>query len=331
MQSSETLTEDASTKVTLTEDELSALVDTKSRDASGPQASDKRHRIVPYDFRRPDRVSKEQIRSLYLLHDAFARNLSSTLPSFLRAISEVTLMSVDQRAYVDYLSGMPDPTAIFKLSIEPLQGMAVVEISPAIAFSVIDRQLGGPGEPISDTRALTEIEQKVLESFLKIFCEALRLAWEPIIDIDFKDIGCETCPKLLQIVAPNEIVLTMVFHAQVADVRGTINLCIPAVYIEPILQNLSESSYSRMHPDVPPEQTRAVLDHAAFFSFPVAAELRGSSATINDIINLSPGDVIRLDHRVDEPIEVSIGGIVKFRGDLAAHDKWRAVCIRAFA
>jgi len=331
MQSSETLTEDASTKVTLTEDELSALVDAKSKDAGGAQTSEKRHRIIPYDFRRPDRVSKEQIRSLYLLHDAFARNLSSTLPSFLRAISEVTLMSVDQRAYVDYLSGMPDPTAIFKLAIEPLQGMAVVEISPAIAFSVIDRQLGGPGEPLSDTRALTEIEQKVLESFLKILCESLHLAWEPILDIDFKNIGCETCPKLLQIVAPNEIVLSMIFHAQVADVRGTINLCIPAVYIEPILQKLSESSYSRMHPDVPPEQTRSILDHASSFLFPVAAELRGSPARINDIISLSPGDVIRLDHRVDEPVEVNIAGIVKFRGDLAAHDKWTAVYIRAFA
>ena len=246
----------------------------------------------------------------------------------MRATSEVTLVSVEQRAYFEYTSGLPDPAAIFKMSMEPLQGIAILEISPMIAFSVIDRQLGGPGVQLPETRALTEIEQRVLEGFLRIVNEALRAAWKPIIDIEFLNVGSETDPKLLQIVPPNEIVLSIVFHIQIVDVRGTLSLCIPALNLEPIMQKLNESAYSRRHPEVPPEQTRAIIDTLTAVPFPVAAELRGTTATFRDLMQLSTGDVMRFDRRIDEPIEVSVGDIVKFRGDLAVQDKRMAVYIR---
>jgi len=328
MQNKDSIGKDSSSRALLSEEELSALTDSKSKDGASGLGLEKRHRIIPYDFRRPDRVSKEQVRSLYLLHDAFARNISSSLPVFLRATSEVTLVSVEQRAYAEYLSGLPDPAAIFKLSMEPLQGMAILEMSSMIAFSVIDRQLGGPGLQLPETRALTEIEQRVMEGFLRIVNEALRVAWKPILDIEFLNIGAETDPKLLQIVPPNEIVLSIVFHIQVVDVRGTLSLCIPALNLEPILQKLNESAYSRRHPEVPPEQTRAILDTLTAVPFPVAAELRGTTASFRDLMQLSAGDVLRFDRRIDEPVEVCIGDIVKFRGDLAVQDKRTAVYIR---
>lgn len=319
--------EEQSGRALLSDEEISALM-TPKKDASGSAAQEKRQRVVPYDFRRPDRVSKEQVRSLYLLYDAFARNLSSSLPTFLRAVSEVTLISVEQRAYMDYLSGLPDPAAIFKLEMKPLQGMAVLEISPNVAFPLIDRQLGGPGVTLNEMRAMTEIEQKVLEGFLKIVNDALRSAWQPILEIDFKCVGCETAPKLLQIVPPNEVVLSIIFHIQVVDARGTLSLCIPALYLEPILQKLNESSYSRMHPDAPPDQTRAIIDKLAQVPFPITADLRPTSAPISDLIRLAPGDVMRLDHRVGDPVDVCVGELLKFRGDLASKDLRTAVCIR---
>ena len=311
----------------LTEEELSVLTDKGSREV-GAQNRERPHRITTYDFRRPDRVSKEQVRSLYMLHDSFARNLSSTLPNFLRTFAEVTLISVDQRPYVEYLSGLPDPAAIFKMSMLPLQGPAVLELSPAVAFAVLDRQLGGLGQTLTDNRALTEIEQKVVEGFLKIVNEALHAAWRQIIEIDFEIIDCETSPKLLQIVAPNEVILCLIFHFRVGDTRGTMNLCIPAINIEPILPKLNESAYSRRHPTVPPEQTRTMLDHVAALPFSVAAELRGITASFDDLMRLSAGDLLRLDRRVDDPIDVSIGDIVKFHGELSVRDKRTAVLIQ---
>lgn len=313
----------------LTKEEMSALLESPADAGAGGANADKRRRVVPYNFRRPDRLSKEQVRSLYLLHDMFAHSLSSSLSVFLRAISEVTLISVEQQAYVEYLHGLPDPTAIFTLSMHPLQGVSVLEVNSSLAFPVIDRMLGGPGLPLKDTRAITEIEQRILESFLKVVTDDLRDAWKPHTELDLQIVGRETRPQLLQIVAPNEVVLSIVFHIQIAEARGMISLCIPAVTLEPIIQQFNQSLYSRSR-EVPPEQTRALLDTLQAVEFPVAAELHGTTASMDDLLRIVPGDVLKLEHRVDQPVEISVGGVVKFHGDLVSHNDLTAIHLRSF-
>jgi len=302
----------------LTEEEMSALLETPA-DASQSHSPEKRRRVVPYNFRRPDRMSKEQVRALYLLHDLFSHSLSSSLPIFLRTISEVTLISVEQQAYVEYLYGLPDPTAIFTLTMHPLQGVSVLELNPSLAFPVIDRLLGGQGTPLAEARGVTEIEQKILEGFLKVVIDDLREAWKPMMELEMQIVGRETRPQLLQIVAPNEVVLSIVFHVQVGDARGMMSLCIPALILEPIIQKFNQSFYSRNR-EAAPEQTRALLDSLSAVSFPVAAELHGTTAAMEDLLSLAPGDVLKLDHPVDRPVEISVGGLVKFYADLAAHN-----------
>ncbi|CDM65653.1 flagellar motor switch protein FliM [Pyrinomonas methylaliphatogenes] len=308
----------------VTKEEMSALLGTTPEVG----ASDKRPRVVPYNFRRPDRLSKEQVRSLYLLHDLFSNSLSSSVPVFLRTISEVTLLSVEQQAYVEYLYGLPDPTAIFTLSMSPLQGVAVIEINPSIAFPIIDRMLGGPGLPLSEQRAVTEIEQKILEGFLKLVTDDLREAWRPLVELDLQIVGRETRPQMLQIVAPNEVVLSIIFHMQIGEARGHMSLCIPAVTLEPIVQKFNRSLYARNR-EIPPEQTRALLDTLAQVAFPIAAEARGTKVSMEDLLRIAPGDILKLDHPVDRPIEVSVGGAVKFYADLIAHRGRKAIHLRA--
>jgi flagellar motor switch protein FliM len=188
--------------------------------------------------------------------------------------------------------------------------------------------LGGAGQPLATSRAVTEIEQKILEGFLKIVADDMREAWKPLIELDLQIVGRETRPQLLQIVAPNEVVITIVFHVQIASVQGMMSLCIPAVVLEPIIQRFNQSSYSRSR-DVAPEQTRSLLDTLSTLTFPVAAELRGATAAMDDLFRLAPGDVLQLDHRADQPISVSVGGLVKFQGDLVANDDRTAVRLRA--
>lgn len=310
----------------LTEEEMSALLE--SPDSPQGASQEKRRRVVPYNFRRPDRLSKEQVRALYLLHDLFSHSLSSSLPIFLRTISEVTLISVEQQAYVEYLYGLPDPTTIFTLTMHPLQGVSVLELNPSLAFPVIDRLLGGKGAPLPEARACTEIEQKILESFLKVVIDDLRDAWKPMVELEMQIVGRETRPQLLQIVAPNEVVLSIVFHVQVGDARGMMSLCIPALILEPIIQKFNQSFYSRSR-EVPPAQTRSLLDMLSSVSFPVAAELHGTTAAMEDLISLAPGDVLRLDHPVDRPVELSVGGVVKFHGELTAHNGRTAARVTA--
>jgi flagellar motor switch protein FliM len=309
----------------LTEEEMAALIETPDAQSAN---QDKRRRVVPYNFRRPDRLSKEQVRALYLLHDLFSHSLSSNLPIFLRTISEVTLISVEQQAYVDYLQGLPDPTAMFSLSMQPLQGVCVLELNPSLAFPVIDRQLGGAGAPVTESRALTEIEQEILEGFLKLVIDDLREAWKPLVEMEMEIVGRETRPQMHQIVAPNEVVLTIVFQVQVGDARGMMSLCIPALTLEPVIEKFNQSFYS---PDreATVEQTHVLLQTLSAVSFPVAAELHGTSAAMEDLMTLATGDVLRLDHPVDRAVEISVGGQVKFLGSLTTQNRRTAVQITA--
>lgn len=312
------------TREPLTEEEVSALL---SNPNSGDKTDSKR-RIVPYNFRRPDRISKEQVRSLYLLHDNLANNLSSRIPLFLRSACEVSLISVEQQSYSEYLKGLPNPSVLFTINMYPLPGSAIFEINPSVAFPVIDRQLGGIGEPLAEARGITEIEQKILDGFVRLvltdFCEV----WQPIVEFDLDVIGCETRPQLSQIVAPNEVVISVVLHVRIGETRGAISFCLPAITLEPILPKLNQSFYSRIN-NVPAEQTRSLIEALSMVNLPVAAELHGTTMTIQEILSISPGDVLRLKHRVDEPIEVSVGGVVKFRGDLINRNKRTVVVFRS--
>jgi flagellar motor switch protein FliM len=291
----------------------SSLDEAAASNQSAAQA--RRGRVVPYNFRRPDRVSKDQLRSLYLLHDTFARSLSSSLSIFLRAITQVSLVSIDQQAYLEFLHGLADPTAIFKLGMDPLPGVAALEINNSIVFQIIDRLLGGPGHELKDSRAITEIEQNILEDFLKIFVSDLKIAWKPILDIDYQVTGCETHPQLLQIVAPNEVVLSMAFEIMIEDSKGVLSFCIPAIALEPVIHKFNQSVYPSGG-DIPSEQTQTILFHLGNMSFSIAAELRGAKVAMEELAQLAPGDVLRLDRSVNAPIEVTVGGVVKFHGAL---------------
>jgi flagellar motor switch protein FliM len=310
-------------KELLTKEEMAALLDAPT----DGQNREKPQRVVPYDFRRPDRLSKEQVRSIYLLHDLFSRTLSSNLPIFLRTISDVTLISVEQQSYMEYITGLPDPTSIFTLSMHPLQGVAILELNSSVAFPVIDRMLGGPGLQLREQRAVTEIEQNILEGFLKLVTEDLREAWKPFTELNLEVVGRESRPQLLKAVSPNEVVLSIVFHVQIAESRGMMSLCIPAVSLEPIIQKFNQSSYARMR-EASPVQTHAVLHTLSEVDFPVVAELRGTTALMDDLLSLAPGDVLRLDTPLRQPVSVSVGGVVKFLGDLVTQNNHLAVQLR---
>ncbi|MEW6732485.1 MAG: FliM/FliN family flagellar motor switch protein, partial [Acidobacteriota bacterium] len=172
----------------------------------------------------------------------------------------------------------------------------------------------------------TEIEKNILEGFLKVIIESLQEAWKPILDVDFQIAGCETCPQLLQIVAPNEIVITVIFHVRIGEARGTMSLCIPAINLEPIIHKFNQSFYTRVS-NVPPEQTRALLDNLSQVALPVTFELHGTTATVAELLQISSGDLIRTDRRINEPIEISISETVKLRGELIQQDKRLAVCV----
>ena len=179
---------------------------------------------VTYNFRRPDRVSKEQIRSLHFLHDRFARNVTTSLAAYLRALTEFSIVSVEQFSYSEFLMSLSDPTAYYAISMNPLDGIAALEMDPTIAFTIVDRMLGGSGKGTAPQRALTEIEQNVIDSVVKLILDNLTDTWQAVFDLQFRIQAREPRPQMLQVAGPNDVLILVVFDLRVGDVRVMLNL-----------------------------------------------------------------------------------------------------------
>lgn len=302
----------------LTNEEMSALLPEPPADDAARER-ERRRRVVPYNFRRPDRLSKDQVRALYLLHDLFAHSLTSSLPLFLRTVSEVNLISVEQQAYSDYLRGLSDPTMIFTVAANSLRGVFAVELNSSIAFPVIDRMLGGEGQGLSEPRAATDLELKVLEGFLGVFTDNYREAWKSMIEFETEIIGRETRPQLLQIVPPNEIVATIVYQVQIGDAKGLMSICLPVVMLEAVIDKFNHASYLPENP-TSPQAVHSLLQTISAVKFPVTSELTPVPSALSDLMALSVGDILRTNHSTGKTVNICVADSVKFSGRLAAVD-----------
>jgi flagellar motor switch protein FliM len=298
----------------LSADEVSALrTPASTRGADGAAA-------VRYNFRRPDRVSKEQIHSINFLHDRFARNLATSLAAYLRAVTELSIVSVEQFSYAECLQALPDPTAFYALSLAPFEDLGALEINPAIAFAMIDRMLGGDGRGEIPNRALTEIEQNVIDSVVRLILEALTETWKPIVsDLKFGIRGRETRPQMLQVAAPNDVIVMIVFDVRIGESRGFINVCLPASMVESAGTEFVQA-WKRQDRVIPPQERIWVHEHLSRMPMTISPVIE-TRLTGREVLALEPGDVVSLGHPVDEPIELRVGGLCKFVGRMVATDR----------
>lgn len=280
---------------------------------------------VTYDFRRPDRVSKEQLRALHLLHDRFARNVSASLSAYLRTVTDISIVSVEQLTYAEFLMSLPDPTAFYALGLAPVDGVGALELNPALAFTMIDRILGGTGKGVQLTRALTEIEQNVVDGIIKLVLENLSDSWKSIHEVQFRISGRETRPQMLQVAAPNETVLLLVFDVRIGEARGMLNFCLPAATIEAFGDVFSQGWYrSRREPSA--YQRAVLLGSLSRVKVPVTALLE-VSMTGREVVQLKPGDVLSLGRPVTHPVKVRVGSTTKYAGRLVRHGSRVAVAV----
>jgi flagellar motor switch protein FliM len=280
---------------------------------------------VTYDFRRPDRVSKEQLRSLHLLHDRFARNVSASLSAYLRTVTDVSIVSVEQLTYAEFLMSLPDPTAFYALMLTPTDGVAALELNPMLAFTMIDRILGGSGKGILLSRALTEIEQQVVDGIIKLILENLADAWKPTNEVQFRITGRETRPQMLQVAAPNETVLLLVFDVRLGEARGMLNFCLPAATIEGFGDVFTQGWY-RSRRDPTAAQRENLLRSLGRVHIPITALLEVSMSG-REVVQLRPGDVVSLGRPVTQPVKVKVGNTMKYAGRLVRHGSRVAVAI----
>jgi flagellar motor switch protein FliM len=282
-------------------------------------------KVATYNFRRPDRVSKEQLRSLHFLHDRFAVNVSTSLSAFLRAVTEVSIVSVEQFAYSEFLMSLPDPTAFYAVHLSPVDMLGALEVNPVVSFAMLDRMLGGSGSTPSPNRALTEIELNVLDSVIRIMLGQLAETWHGITDVQFRIHGRDTRPQMLQITASTEIVILLGFDVRIADARGMLSVCIPAAAIETMEEKVAQGLQQTRRQPTPREEAHL---HANLgrVPLPVTATIETRVAT-REFLALRPGDVLALGHSVGRPLDVRVGQVTHYGGRLTTHGSAAGVVI----
>lgn len=281
----------------------------------GPSvAARPREKISVYDFKRPERVGKEQMRALQTMHEGFGRNFGAALSALLRTIVEVKLTSVDQLTYSEFVFSLENPTCFNLVKAEPLEGQLILDINPSILFPIIDRLLGGSttGAPPA-RRPLTEIELRLVSRITDLFLKEMQHAWENVVKLQLSVERVESNPQLVQIIPANEVVVLISFELIVGETRGMLNLCIPFNSIERISNKLTSNSwvsYSKRPPTA--ESIRSLSSRLAEAPVEVIVELAQTKITTSDLIGLRVGDIVATEKDVHQPLVVAIEGRPKF-------------------
>jgi flagellar motor switch protein FliM len=274
-------------------------------------------KVTPYDFKRPERVGKEQMRALQTMHEGFGRNFGAALSALLRSIVEVKLTSVDQLTYSEFVFSLENPTCFNLINASPLEGQLILDINLSLLYPIIDRLLGGGSESTPTIRRpLTEIEMRLVSRITDLFLAEMKHAWKNVLDLQLSVDRVESNPQLVQIVPPNEVVVLISFEITLGDVRGMANLCITFNSIERISQQLTSNSwvaYGKRPPT--PQSIQQISSRLTGSQVEVVVELAETHIATVDLIGLRVGDVITTEKDVHQPLLVSIEGRPKYHAE----------------
>jgi len=294
-------------------DALLSALSTGEMSAEEMKKEEDTKKIKSYDFKRALRFSKDQIRSLTRVHENFARLMTTFFSSQLRTYVQITVASVDQIPFEEFIRSIPNMTLINVFEVPPLDGNILMEINPNIAYSMLDRIMGGSGESPNKVNSLTEIETKIMTNLFERSFDNLREAWSSIADIDPILTELEVNPQFLQMISPNETVVVISFNTVIGETSGMINICIPHVVLEPIMPNLSVRYWMQSNKkETTAEQMETIQKQLKNSELPLIAELGYSEITIEDFLFLDVGDVIQLNRSIEAPLILKVGNIPKF-------------------
>ncbi|HID11046.1 MAG TPA: flagellar motor switch protein FliM [Candidatus Latescibacteria bacterium] len=307
----------------LSQREIDALLS-----AAPEEVERKEPEVKFYDFKHPDRLSRDQVRVLRTVHEGFSRVLSTYLSTTARMMVDVELVSVDQVMYMEFTMGMSNPTCIYILKIEGLSGNALLEISPELVFFVIDRLFGGPGQVVVENRPVTLIEQTVLRKIVERMLEFLDSAWAQVHPMGFKIDDFETNPQFVQIAPASEPVVVFPFQVALRELKFPMNICFPYFVLEPVLKKFTPRSWmaiSRQESDERAEEH--IQDVLKVTEVEVVVELGEVYISLRDLLELEEGDVLILDKRVEEELKVKVNERLKFFGRPGVYRNRKAVLI----
>ena len=285
-------------------------------------------KVRKYDFKNPQKIAKDQLRTLEIIHDNFGRLFQTFLSGYLRAPVRIAIISVEQIAYSEFSNAITNPAFLNIIDVSSLNGQMLIDMSINVAYTIIDRLLGGDGNKEQEIRPFTEIELSLLKSMIKRSLPFIQEAWGNVTQLDLSLDRVEVNPQFAQIVPPNETIALITMNIEVGESEGMLNVCIPYLLLEPILDKLNTRYwFSSTKRELSQNQITQIKNRILNAKVELKAELGSTLVRVKDIINLQKGDVIKLDTKENSGIKIRVGSNIKFIGEVGTFNNKMAVRI----
>lgn len=299
----------------LSQNEIDALLKQLSEgdlDVDQIQGEDEKQ-VKNYDFSRPTKFSKEHLRTLEIIFEHYSRLISTNLPVYLRKNVQVTVASSETVTFSEFSNALSNPSVLGIVNFTPLNGNIIIEIATNLCYAMLDRMLGGSGQPLEKSRDFSDIELTILQKLLVMFTQLMREPWKNVLEISPVLSRLETNPQFAQVIAPSDMIAIVTLNMKIGDVEGMINICLPFFTLEDVMDKLNTkywfSTMQENHDEHYEEYIESMIRRV---DVPIKAVLGKSTISVNDFLNLQVGDCIRLDSRVDADMDVYVGNIRKF-------------------
>lgn len=315
----------------LSQDEIDALLSTVGDESSEGRGgtSTSAGRIILYDFKHPNLISKEQMRLLENIHENFSRSFGVLLSAQLRMIVEIELLAIDQLLYSEFVMSIAPPGCLYVVNIENPNGQAILELSPSLVIFIVEKLFGGKGVfSAATTRAISSIEERIMNKVIQRASQEMANVWRPITPIETSIDRFESNPEFIQIIPSTEPVVVVSLQVKIHDNKTLMNFCYPYRWLADVVghPDVQDKLHFGVGESTPHEQD--VLERQVQ-SLPVnvRAELGTAQMTIQEFINLQLGDLLILDSKPTEENMVYVRGKPVFKGIIGRKDKYRAIRI----
>lgn len=316
----------------LSQNEIDNLLSALSNgefDPAEAEVADERQ-IKDYDFARPSKFSKEHLRTLVFIFEHYARLLSTTLPVYMRKNVQVEVMHSEAATYQEFSNSLSNPVLLGVINFAPLEGNIIMELATNLGYTIVDRMLGGEGQPLEKARDFTEIELVIIERIMVVCTNLLIEPWQGVQELEPILERIETNSQFAQFVTPSEMTSIITMNIRIGDTEGLMNICIPYTVLEPVIDKVNTKfwySTAQVKDDgIYRETLEEALQRA---KIPVRAIMGKSAISVNDFIHLRPGDIIKVNTRIEDELDVYVGNIKKFSAIPGAYEDSYAVKIKS--
>ena len=293
-------------------DNLLAALSTGELDADQMQGGEEKQ-VKNYDFNRPTKFSKEQLRTLEMIFEHYSRLIATNLPVYLRKNVQVTVASSETVTFSEFTNALANPVILGIINFAPLNGSILIDLATNLGYAILDRMLGGSGIPLEKSREFSEIEMSIIQKILIMFTQLLRDPWKNVIEVSPVMQRLETNPQFAQVIAPNDMIAIVTLNMKIGDVEGLMNICLPFITLEDVMDKLNTRFwFSTLQENHDENYEMYIESLIRKVDVPIRAVLGRSTISVSDFMNLQVGDYIRLDSRIDEDMNVFVGNIKKF-------------------